>query len=99
MPYNPDSEDALELAVMALFETLGWETVRAYHEAFTPAAATPGKPYLGRSARNQIILAEPLRAALARLNPGLPEEALGGALGEISRSRAALSLGRANQEL
>jgi hypothetical protein len=34
MPYNPDSEDALELAAMALFKELGWETTRAFEEAF-----------------------------------------------------------------
>jgi type I restriction enzyme R subunit len=87
MPYNPDSEDALELAAMALFEELGWETTRAFEEAFTPDVATASNPYLGRANRSEVILRDPLRQALTRLNP------------ELTRSRAAMPLARANQDI
>ena len=35
MPHaNPDAEQELENATMALFSELGWETVNAYHETY-----------------------------------------------------------------
>ena len=88
MPYNPDSEDALELAAMVLFEELGWETVRAYEEAFTPATATSRKPYLGRANQSEVVLRDPLRLALAHLNPDLPPEAVEDAYRKLTRLEA-----------
>ncbi len=99
MPYNPDSEDALELATMELFESLGWQTVRAFEEAFSPEAATATKPYLGRASQSEVVLREPLQQALVKLNPDLPLEALDQAIDELTRSRAAMSLARANREI
>lgn len=99
MPYNPDSEDALELATMTLFESLGWQTVRAYYESFTPDSATSSKPYLGRPDQSQVILRERLYQALKDLNPDLPAEVFEQAIDEISRSRAAMSPARANQDI
>lgn len=33
MPYNPDAEAELEQTTLALFQSLGWETVDAYYTA------------------------------------------------------------------
>jgi type I restriction enzyme R subunit len=68
-------------------------------EAFTPEAATASKPYLGRANRSEVILRDPLRQALTRLNPDLPTEALDLAMTELTRSRAAMPLARANQDI
>ncbi len=87
MSYNPDSEDALEKAAIALFEQLGWQTANAYHEAFSPDSATAAKPYLGRADRSQAVLRERLHHALANLNPDLPAEVFGQAIDELIRSR------------
>ncbi len=99
MSHNPDSEDALELATMALFKDLGWKTVRATHEAFSPDRATATKPYLGRANQSEVVLRAPLRQALVSLNPDLPAEALDRAIDELTRSRTAMSLARANREI
>ncbi len=100
MAYNLDSEDALEKATMALFKELGWKkTVNAYYEAFIPGAATPNKPYLGRTSQSEVVLHEPLQSALANLNPDLPAEVFDQAIDELTRSRGAMSLARANQEI
>jgi type I site-specific restriction-modification system R (restriction) subunit len=71
-----DSEKAIENATLALFAKLGWETVNGYHEVTDETRGAGSGPYLGRATRNEVILRPRLEAALARLNPGLPPEAL-----------------------
>jgi hypothetical protein len=63
---NPDAEQALENATLALFAELGWQTANGYHEVY---GAGPDAT-LGREHRGQVALVDRLRAALARLNPG-----------------------------
>ena len=87
MPYNPDAEAALEQATLALFESLGWETVNAYDND------------LGRAHRGEVILRDRLLSALHRLNPGLPTEVLRPAVEELSRGRSAMAPAQANREL
>lgn len=98
-PENPDAESALEAATLALFRDLGWETTNAYDEVFDPAQATPTRPYLGRDHRGQVVLIPRLRAALARLNPDLPIEALDLAVEELTRDRSAMPPVQANREV
>lgn len=50
MRSNPDSEAALELAVLALFEQLGWATINAYGETYGPNGT------LGRENRGEVVL-------------------------------------------
>jgi type I restriction enzyme R subunit len=87
MPYNPDAESELEAATLALFHSLGWETVNAYEDD------------LGRDHRGEVILHDRLRAALERLNPGLPGEALARAREELARGRGTMALVQANREI
>ena len=90
---SPDSEGALELATIALFEELGYEHADLYHEKFGEACSH------GRETSREVIFKPRLRPALERLNPGLPADAVEQALQELSRDRSAMSLVRANQEV
>jgi type I restriction enzyme R subunit len=97
---NPDTEDALEKETLALFAELGWETVNAYHEVYGEAPdAAAGGPYLGRATRSEVILRPRLEAALTRLNPDLPPEALHQAMAQLIRDRSAMTLVHANREI
>ena len=54
-----------------------------------------GTSDLGRDGKREVVLVSRLRPALQRLNPGLPMEAIEGAVEEICRDRTALSLAEA----
>jgi len=96
---NLDAEQALENETMQLFAALGWQTANAYYEAFTPEAATPTRPYLGRPDDSTALLPARLHAALERLNPNLPAAALEAALAELARSRGMMSPVEANRQV
>ena len=88
------TEDALvERPAIALFERLGWGAVNAYTETFGPTGT------LGRETDQEVVLAGRLKSALARLNPGLPDDALTAAVEELSRDRSTLSAEAANREI
>ena len=68
-----NSEDRLVQATFAghLQKALGWESVFAWHEeTFGPGGT------LGRTDTKEAVLTRDLRAALERLNPGLPASAV-----------------------
>ena len=91
---HPDSEDALELRTIKLFEEIGWEnTANCYHEW------QGDKSSLGRSSRKEVVLVSKLRTALVRLNPDLSTAAIDLAVEELTRSRSTLSLENANREI
>lgn len=96
---NPDAEDALERATLALFAELGWGTVNAYDEVYDEGPQAGPGPFLGRATRNEVILRPRLEAALTRLNPDLPSEALQQAIAELTRDRSVMTLVRANREI
>jgi type I restriction enzyme R subunit len=88
------TEDQLvEQPAVDLFRSLGWETVNAYHETFGLDGT------LGRSSQGEVILTRDLRAALERLNPDLPADAIQTALDAVDRDRSAMSPVQANREL
>ncbi len=88
------SEDTLiEQPAIALFAALGWATSNAFHESYGATGT------LGRETSAEVVLRPRLRAALARLNPGLSGEALDLALEELARDRGALGLAQANREV
>ena len=95
---RPDSEDALEQAVMELFTAeLGWdEVVSAYSER---VGSKSGSTDLGRETEQEVVLRRYLLPALKRLNPGVPEEALLQAAEELGKERGAMSLAAANREV
>ena len=90
-----NSEDRLVQATFAehLEQKLGWESVLAWNEeTFGPAGT------LGRTDTREVVLIRDLRAALARLNPDLPAEALDGAVRTLTRMDFTRSLLQHNQE-
>jgi len=95
MTPNPYSEDHLvEQPAMALLAELGWQTACGLEETFGPEGGS-----LGRRDRREVVLQPRLRAALERLNPGQPPEAISAAIEELSRNRSAMGLVAANREV
>jgi type I restriction enzyme R subunit len=93
-PPGKYTEDQLvEQPAIKLFEDLGWESVNAYHETLGPDGA------LGRDNRSEVFLIRRLTAAIARLNPEMPAEAVEQAVTEITRQRTVMHYARANQQI
>ena len=91
---NPNSEDQLvEQPAIALLEGMGWETLNCYGEF------EQGSGPLGRENKGEVVLTRRLRAALEQLNPDASNEAINEAIGELTRSRGAMSLPEANYEI
>jgi type I restriction enzyme R subunit len=90
-----NSEDRLVQQTFAdhLHRQLGWNSVYAYNtETFGPNGT------LGRASEREVVLVRDLRAALARLNPDLPESAREQAVEKITRIDFARSLIQHNRE-
>jgi type I restriction enzyme R subunit len=92
-PPHPDSEEALELETIALFQQLGYTTANCYNEW------NNGTSTLGRETRSDVVLTSKLRPALEKLNPRLPKQAITLAIEELTRDRSALTLASANREI
>jgi type I restriction enzyme R subunit len=88
------TEDHLvEQPAIELFAELGWQTTSASEENFGVAGT------LGRETKSEVVLVPKLRAALERLNPELPSDAINSAVDELARDRSAMSLAAANREV
>src|SRR5204862_3801701 len=72
---------------------LGWQTVTAMEETFGIGGT------LNRETSGEVVLVSRLRAALERLNPALPPEAIAAAVDELTRDRSAMLLEQANREV
>lgn len=95
MTPNPYSEDHLvEQPALVLLAELGWQTACGLEETLAPEGGS-----LGRRDRREVVLVPRLRAALERLNPGQPAEAISAAIEELSRNRSAMGLMAANREV
>ena len=94
-PHSHDySEDTLvEQPAIVLFESLGWETGNLYAE-WTGSSSSEG-----RQTQQDVVLRGRLRAALSKLNPDLPDEAMDLAVEELARDRSKLLPVNANQEV
>ncbi|EKF8207000.1 type I restriction endonuclease subunit R [Pseudomonas aeruginosa] len=94
-PHSHDySEDTLvEQPAIALFESLGWETGNLYAE-WTGSSSSEG-----RQTQQDVVLEGRLRAALSKLNPDLPKEAIDLVVEELARDRSKLLPVNANQEV
>jgi type I restriction enzyme R subunit len=91
---TPFSEDQLvEQPAIGLFAELGWKTVSAMEEVFGKS----GK--LGRETSGEVVLVPRSHAALEKLNPQLPVEAIASAVDELTRDRSAMTLVGANREV
>ena len=78
-------EQLVEQPAIQLIKELGWQTVSALEEAFGVTGT------LLRETKGEVVLVSRLRAALERLNPALPPEAITAAVDELTRDRSALS--------
>jgi type I restriction enzyme R subunit len=88
------TEDQLvEQPAIGLFAALGWQTVSAMEETFGANGT------LGRETKGEVVLVPRLRAALIKLNPTLPAEAITAAVDELARDRSTMSLEAANREV
>jgi len=94
-PHSHDySEDTLvEQPAIALFESLGWKTGNLYAE-WTGSSSSEG-----RQTQQEVVLEGRLRAALRKLNPDLPNEAIDLVVEELARDRSKLLPVNANQEV
>ena len=90
---HPDSEEALELDTIALFEKLGYTTANCYNEW------NSGTSNLGRETRSEVVLISKLQPALEKLNPHLPKPAINLAIEKLTCDRNALTLANANREI
>ncbi|MEF8732651.1 MAG: HsdR family type I site-specific deoxyribonuclease [Candidatus Accumulibacter meliphilus] len=93
MSYAYSEDQLVEQPAIALFATLGWQTVSAQEEIFGEGGT------LGRETKGEVVLAERLKAALSKFNPILPPEAISNAVDELTRDRSAMSLEAANREV
>ncbi|MFN9692519.1 MAG: type I restriction endonuclease [Synechococcaceae cyanobacterium] len=91
-PYNEDHR--VEQPALALLAELGWSTACGLEGTFAPQGGS-----LGRRDRREVVLLPRLRAALERLNPGQPAQAISAAIEELSRNRSAMGLVAANREV
>jgi type I restriction enzyme, R subunit len=88
------TEDQLvEQPAVALFGELGWQVLNTYHEDLGADGT------LGRDNQSEVILVRPLRAALEKLNPDLPSEAISQAIDQVTKDRSAMAEVRANREV
>ena len=89
------TEDTLiEQPAIEFLAGLGWETISCWSEVVGPEGAT-----LGRENHGEVVLSGILENALQRLNPGLPGDAIGQAVEELTRDRGALDPAAANREI
>lgn len=89
-----NSEDRLVQATFAehLEKELGWDSVYAWNrETFGPEGT------LGRANEREVVLVRDLRAALASLNPELPETAINEAIAKLTHHDFSRSLLQHNQ--
>lgn len=95
VPHSHDySEDTLvEQPAIALFESLGWETGNLYAEWAGSSSSE------GRQTQQDVVLESRLRAALSKLNPDLPNDAITLVVEELARDRSKLMPVNANQEV
>ncbi|EGV17748.1 type I restriction endonuclease subunit R [Thiocapsa marina] len=90
-----NSEDRLVQQTFAdhLRDVLGWDSVYAWNqETFGPNGT------LGRKDTTEVALIRDLRAAIVRLNPELPEQAVNEAIETLTRQDFSRSLLQHNQE-
>ena len=93
MPHAYTEDQLVEQPAIGLFAELGWQV------AGPPlTAGVAGEPrdagLLGRETKGEVVLVPRLRAALAKLNPTLPPEAIAAAIEELTRDRSAMLLPR-----
>ena len=84
MPHAYNEDQLVEQPAIGLFAELGWQVAGP-----PPTAGVAGEPrdagLLGRETKGEVVLVSRLRAALVRLNPTLPPEAIAAAINQVLR--------------
>ena len=89
MPHANTEDQLVEQPAIQLFAALGWVTVSAFDEVIGVNGT------LGRETTAEVVLVSRLRAALERLNPTAPSDAIAIAVDSLARNRSTMSgLGR-----
>ena len=89
------SEDDIERALLQRLQHLaGWNALNCF--TAQPDDLNDGS---GRADKREVILADRLRAAIARLNPHVPAAAQEQAVATLLQPRTAMSLVKANREV
>lgn len=86
-------DQSVQKPAAELLVSLGWHSAVAFNaEDFGPASL------LGRSSKSESVLKRHLRAALVRLNPGVPELAVDQAMDTLLTLDAAKTLVQTNED-
>ena len=93
MPHDYTEDNLVEQPAIQLFASLGWQTVSALEEVYGSGGT------LGRETPGEVVLLPRLRAALKRLNPALPPEAIEASVTILMRDRSTMSAVAANREV
>ena len=93
MAHSYTEDELVEQPAIQLFAELGWQTVSAKDEVFGLSGT------LGRETKSEVVLVGRLKAALQRLNPQLPPEAITLALNELTHDRSTKAPVAANREI
>ena len=92
---NPYSENQLvEQPAIALLKEMGWHTQDCSNEFESDIEIR-----IGRETKSDVVLINRLRAALERLNPNAPGDAIDAAIEELTQSRAVMNPVEANREI
>ena len=93
MSHSYTEDQLVEQPAIALFATLGWQTIVAMEEVFGVGGT------LGREHKGETVLVSRLRSAIVGLNPAIPSEAIENAVDVLMRDRSAMLPEHANREL
>ncbi len=83
----------VEMPAIDLLASLGWGFKNLYAETFGALGSE------GRESESQVVLVRRLRAALERLNPGLPADAYAQAIEQIAQDRSRQIAVNANRDV
>jgi type I restriction enzyme R subunit len=85
--------ELIEEPAIEIFKVLGYEHLNCYNETFGPGGT------LGRDNTGEVVLIQRLQAALSKLNPDVPNEAITLAIEELTKDRSILNPANANREI
>ncbi|CAN2173277.1 COG0610 Type I site-specific restriction-modification system, R (restriction) subunit and related helicases [Candidatus Nanopelagicaceae bacterium] len=92
---NPFTEDSLvEASLISLLKGL-WNDDDCHINAYS----VEGNALLERSSDREVVLKNRLSLALIRINPGIPQQAIGNAIEEICSERPPVSINQTNYEM
>jgi type I restriction enzyme R subunit len=82
MPHAYSEDQLVDQPAIRLMAELGWQTLSAMDETFGSTGT------LQRETKGDVVLVARLRAALARLNPELPTEAVTAAVDDLTHYKS-----------